>query len=430
MLSSYTVDWTGRFHGRCDAVVRPGSTEDVAQLVRWCIDERVPLIPQGGNTGLVGGAVPYGESVVVSTSRMTNVGAFDEGDGQITVEAGVTLAALHSAVAASAWEFGVDLAARDTATIGGMIATNAGGIRVLRHGAMRAQVLGIEAVLGTGEIVSHLGGLVKDNTGYDIAGLLCGSEGTLGVVTKARLRLVPRLPDRLVALVAVESVDEALALCRELRTTVEGIDAIEAVVGRGIGVVVSEFGLVAPFIDEPAVTVLVEWAGRGEPPEALGAIIERYPNRAAIDAAGRARLWEYRERQAEAIARVGVPHKLDVTLPSASMATFIDEVGSAVSALSSSARVHLFGHVADGNIHVNVTGFGPDDERPDVAVLELVAAHGGSISAEHGIGRAKAALLHLTRSPAEIATFRAIKRALDPAGILNPGVLLAAPQAH
>jgi FAD/FMN-containing dehydrogenase len=424
--AGYEVDWTGRFRGRCRAVVRPGSTAEVAAVVRWCGAHGLAVVPQGGNTGLVGGSVPGpdGDGVVVSLHRLQRFDPVDEVAAQVTVGAGVTLAALHERVRGSGWAFGVDLAARDSATIGGMIATNAGGIRVLRHGAMRAQVLGVEAVLGDGSVVSHLGGLVKDNTGYDLAGLLTGSEGTLGVVTAARLRLVPDPPDRVVVLAPLPSVAAAMALCARLRARVPGLEALEAVLGDGLALVCDHLGLAHPFPADPPVALLAEWAGEGDPPDALVEIFGSDDVLVAADGAGRERLWRYREAMTESISAVGVPHKLDVTLPLGSVAEFADAVVGAVQAAVPPAAVHLFGHLGDGNLHVNVTGVDPDDERVDDVVLRLVADHGGSISAEHGIGRAKVPWLGLVRSDSEIAAFAAIKAALDPNGVMNPGVLL------
>jgi FAD/FMN-containing dehydrogenase len=431
--AGYEVDWTGRFHGRAAAVVRPGSVEEVAAVVGWCAERGIALVAQGGNTGLVGGGTPTGAgdgAVVLSTRRLDRLDPVDRLAGQVTTGAGAALARLHEHAGAAGWAFGVDLGARDTATIGGMVATNAGGIRVLRHGTMRAQVLGVEAVLGTGAVVRHLGGLVKDNTGYDLAGLLVGSEGTLGVVTAARLRLVPFLPDRVVVLAAIPTLSEAMALVAELRATVEGLDAIEALLGDGLDLVCEQLGLPRPYDADAEVTLLAEWAGHGDPPTSFGTALAGYPSAAATDAAGRARLWRYREEFAAAIARLGVPHKLDVTLPAAALAMFAEAVPGVVAAAAPGGRLHLFGHLGDGNLHVNVTGVDPDDEAVDDAVLHLVAGCGGSISAEHGVGRAKAPWLHLSRSAAERAAFAAIKHALDPAGILNPGVVMTKAQAE
>ena len=428
LRAGYEIDWTRRFGGPALAVVRPADTAQVAAIVRWAVEHGVALVPQGGNTGMVGGGVPAasadGRCVVVSLRRLDSIGDPDLVAGQITVGAGVTLANVHGRVAGTGWTFGVDLGARDIATIGGMVATNAGGVRVLRHGSMRHQVLGVEAVLGDGSVVSRLGGLVKDNTGYDLAGLLCGSEGTLGLVTAARLRLVPDPPDRVLVVAALPDVTTALLVAARLRVGVDGIDALEATLDRGADLACDQLGIARPFDPMPPVLLLAEWAGRGAPPDTLVDILDAWPTVAADDARGRAALWGPRERMAEAIARVGIPHKLDVTLPLGRLAEFTTEVDRVVASAFPAARLFLFGHLGDGNLHVNIVGPAPDDERVDDVVLDLVAAMEGSISAEHGVGRAKARHLGLNRSPAELAAFAAIKRALDPAGILNPGVIL------
>jgi len=427
VVGTYERDWTGRYRGNAGAVVRPASTTEVAGVIRWCAARSVGLVPQGGNTGLVGGAVPPDGAVVLSTQRLRAVRDIDLAAGQVTVEAGVTPAALAAALAGSGWELGVDLGARESATIGGMIATNAGGMRVLRYGSMRANLLGVEAVLGDGSAISRLGGLVKDNTGFDLAGLLCGSEGTLGIVTAARLRLVPAWPDRVVAWVGCRSWVDVVGLAGELRREVEGIDGLEAVDRAGISLATSALGLGDPLgspTDEVGVALLVAWAGRGDPGERLGALLGDRPQAVATGHGTIERLWAIRERQAEAIALRGVPHKLDVTIPVRRLAEFAAAVERLVAEVRPDAELYLFGHVGDGNLHVNVVGPDRDDLTVDDAVLRLVAAMGGSISAEHGIGRAKARWLHLVRSDAELDAFRALKAALDPSGILNPGVLL------
>jgi len=420
LRASYETDWTRRFGGRSLAVVRPGSTTEVQAVVRHCIDHRVSLVPQGGNTGLVGGSVPGAEGdapVVLSMQRLRSIRDIDLTAGQATVEAGVTLESLEQALLGSGWEFGVDLGARASATIGGMVATNAGGTRVLRHGSMRANVLGVEAVLGTGETVSHLSGLVKDNTGYDLPGLLCGSEGTLGVVAAARLRLVPERPDRLCVAIACTDWADAVMLSSRARREIEGLDGLEAIDAAGADVAASALGVTAP-LRHRGITLFVVWAGRGEPPDTLGSLVA-----GRTTAVGPPRsILEVRERQTEAIARTGIPHKFDVTLPLASLAAFTESVQDAV---PTGAALYLFGHLGDGNLHVNIVGPAPDDHTVDDVVLQTVARFGGSVSAEHGIGRAKAPWLHLSRSASEIETMRALKRALDPVGIMNPGVLLA-----
>lgn len=428
VVASYTTDWTGRFVGRSPAVLRPTSVEEVAAVVETCRELGVELVPQGGNTGLVGGGVPLRGEVVLSLRRLDRLQPVDGLAGQVTAGAGVTVARLQSAAAAAGWAYGVDLGSRDSATVGGTVATNAGGIHMIRHGDTRAQVVGLEAVLGTGAVVSHLSGLLKDNTGYHLPGVLCGSEGTLGIVTAARLRLVPAPAFRTVAVAAFSSVAAAVAAAAHVRRSLPQLEACELFLASGLELVCRTAGLASPFAEPHAAYLLVEAADRTDPTEALGDAAESANGIGdlvvAVDPSRRRELWRYREAHTEAINSLGPPHKLDVTVPAAEMAGFVERVPAVVAAQAPAARTWLFGHVADGNIHVNVTGVPPEDDRVDAAVFELVAETGGSISAEHGIGTAKRRFLHLSRSPAEIEAFRAVKRALDPDGILNPNVLL------
>jgi FAD/FMN-containing dehydrogenase len=298
----------------------------------------------------------------------------------------------------------------------------------MRHGPTRSQVLGLEAVLADGRVVSHLGGLVKDNTGYDLAGLVCGSEGTLAVVTAACLRLVPALPVRTVALAGFADAPRAIRAAGRWRRAVSDLVAEELFFDDGLSLVCEQFGLPRPLRATHDAYVLVEAAAADDPTERLAEAVGADPEvgevAVATDAGGAERLWRYREAHTEAINALGPPHKLDVTLPESALPVFVREVRDAVAHLAPDARTWLFGHVGDGNVHVNVTGLAPEDDRVDGAVLELVAAHGGSISAEHGIGVAKLDWLHLNRSPEELAVFRAVKGALDPDGTLNPGVLV------
>jgi FAD/FMN-containing dehydrogenase len=417
--AGYEIDWTGRFRGRTPAVVRPGTVDEVAAVVDTCRARGLAIVPQGGNTGLVGGSVPVDGEVVVSTRRLTRLDRVDQLAGQVTAGAGVTLAGLQEHATEAGWAFGVDLAARESATIGGLVATNAGGLAFLRRGGMRQQITGIEAVLGDGSVVSHLGGLLKDNTGYDLASLLCGSEGTLGIVTAARLRLVPPDRDLTTALVAVEGVDAALAVVAALVRAGVAVDAAELFFDDGLALVCAHLGLPRPLTSAPAYA-LVEWSG---PVDAL-TVAGDVDAVVAQERGPRAGLWRYREAHTEAVNALGIPHKLDVSLPLHLLSSFVDDVRTTVERVAPGSTTVLFGHVADGNVHVNVVGPAPDDDTVDDAVLRLVAERGGSISAEHGIGRAKARWLHLVRTPAEVAAFRSIKRALDPDVVLNPGVLI------
>jgi FAD/FMN-containing dehydrogenase len=428
VIAGYTADFTGRFRGHTAAVVRPLDAAQVAAVLSVCRAEGVALVPQGGNTGLVGGGVPLRGEVVLSLRRLDVISDVDPVGGQLTAGAGVTVGAVQRAATDIGWAYGVDLSSRDSATVGGTIATNAGGLRVLRHGDTRAQLLGVEAVLGTGEVVSHLGGLLKDNTGYHLPSLLCGSEGTLGVVTAARLRLVPPPHEPVVALVALSSVPGAVELAGSLRRELPGLEAVELFFDEGLDLVCTATGVAPPFARRHRAYLVVELSG-GEPAAAaLAGLLEgsgAMANSAvALDPVPAAALWRYREAHTEAINSIGPPHKMDVTLPPATLAEFVEAVPGAVTSIAPQARTWLFGHAADGNIHVNVTGVAPEDEAVDAVVLELAAAMGGSISAEHGIGTAKRRWLHLNRTPAELSTFATLKRALDPDNVLNPNVLL------
>jgi len=428
VVASYTTDWTGRFVGTSTAVVRPGSVDEVAGVVATCRELGLALVPQGGNTGLVGGGVPLHGEVVLSLGRLQALDPVDPVAGQITAGAGVLLAALQDAARSAGWAYPVDLGSRDSATVGGTVATNAGGVHVLRYGDTRAQVVGLEAVLGTGTTVSHLSGLTKDNTGYHWPSLLCGSEGTLGVVTAARLRLVPPTPFHTVAVLAFATVPDAVAASVEVRRMLPALVACELFLLSGLQLVCSVAPVHTPFEQEYPVYLLTEVADTRDPTDDLAEAVDGLAGllnvAVATDAGGRADLWRCREAHTEAINTLGPPHKLDVTLPASALSEFVERVPSSVKAVAPEALTWLFGHVGDGNIHVNVTGVAPDDNRVDEVVFTLVAALGGSISAEHGIGTAKRRWLDLSRSASEIELFRTIKHTLDPDNILNPNVLL------
>jgi FAD/FMN-containing dehydrogenase len=424
LAGGFERDWTGRFGGEARHVVRPAGREEVAGVLRACGAAGVAVVPQGGNTGLVGGGVPRGGEVVLSLTRLDALEDLDPLAAQVTAGAGVTLETLQRHARSAGFAFAVDHGARSAATVGGMVATNAGGVHVVRYGTMRAQVAGLEAVLADGSVLRRLTGLIKDNAGYDLPSLLVGSEGTLAVVTRARLRLVPALGERATAMLAVGSVAAAMEVFAGLRSRVASLEAAELLLDGGLAVVEAEGLGSSPFAERHAAYVLVECAARTDPMDELAeavAALEVADVAVATDAAQRAALWACREGLTEAINQRGVPHKLDVSLPLGAVPAFVDELRERVA-----EETIVFGHAGDGNLHVNVLGPPPEDERVDEAVLRLVAEHGGSISAEHGIGIAKARWLSLTRSEAEIAAMRAIKRGLDPGGLLNPGVLLAA----
>ena len=427
LMTGQVRDWTGRWVGSTPAVVYPRSTAEVVAVVEWCRRNHVALVPQGGNTGMVGGGVPLGGELLVNLGRMTAVDV-DAQAGHLVAEAGATLHAVQEAAHSAGWHYAVDLGARDSATIGGTIATNAGGLQVLRYGDTRHQLLGVEAVSGTGAVVGDLRGLLKDNTGYHIPSLLAGSEGTLAVITRACLRLHAPASQAVVALIGFDAEAEAIAAVPDIRRHVADLRALELFLADGLALVCEQLGLPSPLDRSCAAYLLLEAAGAEGVTERLAHDLAQLgvaTDAVAVgeDPAQRARLWRYREAHTEAISMVGIPHKLDVTLPHVEMAGFITDVRHAVASHTPGARTWIFGHAADGNLHVNVTGVDPADEELDGLVLELVAERGGSISAEHGIGRAKAAHLHLNRTEAELTLARRLKDAFDPDGILNPGVL-------
>ncbi len=431
LRAGYETDWTRRFGGAALAVVRPGSADEVGAVLRACVEVGVGVVPQGGNTGLVGGSVPRGGEVVLSTLRLSAIEDLDAAAGEVTVGAGATLASVQAAAQAAGWAVGVDLGARDSATIGGMVATNAGGVNVLRHGPMRHQTLGFEAVRADGSVLRRLPGMPKDNTGYDLGGLLAGSEGTLAVLTRVRLRLVPQLAHRAVAVAGFLDAAAAVAAATRLRRELGSVLALELFTDGGLELVLRHARIAPPFAERRPVYLLVEVGSDVADPTdglavALDAIdVDEAATAVATDPAGRHRLWQLRERHTEAVNAEGVPHKLDVSVPLARYAELVERAPAAVTTVDPAARTISYGHVGDGNVHVNVLGPAPDDEAVDDAVLGLVLELGGSVSAEHGIGVAKVAWLVRDRGEATVSAMRAIKDAWDPAGILNPGVLFA-----
>jgi FAD/FMN-containing dehydrogenase len=442
VTAGYLLDWTGNFRGSALAVVRPATTAAVSALMRLCSQYGVAVIAQGGNTGLVGGSVPapanpeavdpetagisaensnmssmryHFDDILLSTTYLCAFEDFDPNSGQVTVGAGATLLALQQFAAGHGVEFGVDLAARDSATIGGMAATNAGGIHVIANGMMRKQVVGVEAVLPSGEIVSTLRGLAKDNTGYDLTQLLCGSEGTLAVITKVRVQLHRPVPAQLL----VFGVDSIAAALETAAGFIGNINAAEIIDRASVECVNRVAGISIPFDSD--IHLLLEVRGELD----VEALAQHDNLIVAVDQVDRERLWALRERVTEscAVEQVGVSHKLDVSFPQSVLS---DAYLALCESLERAGitQVVIFGHLLDGNFHLFFTTPSADSEI-EREVLELVARFGGSISAEHGIGRMKAEHLHLSRSESEIATMRAIKGAIDPLGIMNPGVLFA-----
>lgn len=455
-MAPYERDWTGRYGAPALAVVRPRTAAEVAIVLRTCADANLPVVPQGGNTGLVGGSVPRAGSerqVLLSLARLSGVIRVDPEESVLEALSGTPLAVAQAAASQVDCELGIDLASRDSATLGGMVATNAGGVHVVAFGAMRARTAGLESVLTDGTVISRMSGLVKDNTGYDLCGLLAGSEGTLAVITSVLVRLVARPRHKVVALVALgasvraedlphpgaaptegelaavgQVTSEAVRLTGALRRGAVQLRAVELVFAQGMRLVLDHTAMAAPPDPGAGAWLLVEVAGASDPTEALAGVVESDPGvtaaAVASNAAEQARLWAYRERHTESIAALGMAHKLDVTLPKMRLAGFASNVLRTVADIDPGWTVVLFGHVADGNVHVNIVGPGPTDQRADDAVLDLVLAMDGSISAEHGIGIAKRAMVSRARPGADLLAMRRIKTAFDPRGLLNPGVLV------
>ena len=434
LMEPYCVDWTRRWSGAALAVVRPASTDEVAAVMSACAKAGVPVLAQGGNTGLVGGSVPDGFvaegsaarlPVIVSLRRLSWIDPVDVLAGQVSAGAGATLGNVQRAARSAGWEYGVDLAARDSATIGGTVATNAGGIRVLAYGMTRLQVTGIEAVLPDGSVISHMSGLAKDNTGFDLAQLLCGSEGTLAIITAVRVRLHRPAGRTSLALVGCSDYDDALTV---LSTGVVGrAVAAEVIDDVGMRLVEQVADLPYPFQQRHPLVALLEVAesagGFAGEHGFNASVLEGRDVVVGLEAGEIERLWQYRERQSEAFSSLGVIHKLDVSVPLDRLAACARELKVVVAEFPDVTEFGVFGHLADGNIHVEIHGPAENDDAVDIAVMECVARYGGSISAEHGIGRGKARQLGLSRSAAEIAAMRALKDAWDPHGLMNPDVL-------
>ena len=442
VLAPHLIDWRGRVRGTAALIVWPRTTAMVAAIVRAAAARRVALVPQGGNTGMVGGSIPdaNGQSVIVSLTRMDWIGAPDAAGLTMIVEAGAILENVHTVARAAGLVFPLSLAAKGSATIGGLVATNAGGVQVVRHGNMRARVAGLEAVLPDGQVLDQLDPLVKDNGGYDIKQLLIGSEGTLGIVTRVALRLVPAPRDTAVAWAGVADPAAALALLAALRDRLgDVVESFELIPGSGVDLLVAH-GLRAPLAEAHAWQVLIELTSvRADAglSAALGDVLAGAGVDDAVVAQSEAQaaaLWHLRETLPEAERRDGVAVKHDISVPVAAMPRFIVEATPRVEARWPGSRVLAFGHLGDGNIHFNVRAPLGSDSAAWVdtnaaaitaAVNDLVVAAHGSIAAEHGVGSIKAAELARVGNPAKLAAMRAIKTALDPFGIMNPGKIIA-----
>jgi FAD/FMN-containing dehydrogenase len=445
-LAPWLTDWRKRLTGAASALVSPATVEEAAFVVARAAAEGVAIVPQGGNSSMVGGATPAGpaegRALLVSMRRMRAIRSISVEDNAVVAEAGVVLADLHAAVEENKRRFPLSLAAKGNATVGGLVSTNAGGTQVLRFGPMRSLVLGLEAVLPDGSLFRGLAPLRKDNRGYDLKQLLIGAEGTLGLVTAATLRLVPAVEARAVAWVGLRSAENALTLLRRLEDRLgEAIESFELVPAEGLTLVLSHIpDTRAPFSERWAWNVLVEAVGAGGigdrlQSELMAAIESGLADDATIAAseAQAEALWKLRESLSEAEARDGMAAKHDIAVPVADMPGFMARASAAVVERFPGARPIAFGHLGDGNVHFNVRApLGGGDKAWFAAqaaavsrfVHGLVTDAGGTLSAEHGIGRFKRADFAALTDPVRLAAMRAIKTALDPTGIMNPGALL------
>jgi FAD/FMN-containing dehydrogenase len=435
-LEPYAVDWRKLFPGRPACVVRPSSTEQVAQIVRICHDAGAAIVPQGGNTGLAGGAVPdaSGTQVVLSLNRMAAIRRVDPVGLTIEAEAGCILKVAQDAAGAAGRLLPISLAAEGSATIGGVVATNAGGVNVLRYGMTRSLVLGLEVVLPDGTVANGLRKLRKDNAGYDWKQLFIGSEGTLGIVTAAVLRLLPRPKHSMTALLSVADPAAALRLLELAQDELgDQISAFELISATSMKLVARHAGLKAP-IAEGEWFVLIEaassLAGLREAAESmLGSAFEQeiaLDGVIAESGVQAAQLWALREHVTESEARESKSVKHDVSVPLTAVPQFLIEAGQALAAGAPGTRVNAFGHLGDGNIHYNVlVDAGQDADVVNRIVHDVVAAFGGSISAEHGIGQYRVGELARYRAATEMDLARTLKRALDPDNRLNPGKVLS-----
>ena len=434
------VEWRERWVGSTPLLLLPRTTDEVAAIVRLCAETGTAIVPQGGNTGLVGGQIPHGE-VLLSTERLNRIREVAPDDDVMVVEAGVTLLQAQEAAAAAGRFFPLSLAAEGTATIGGNISTNAGGTAVLRYGTMRDLVLGLEAVLPSGEVFRGLKRLRKDNTGYDLKQLLIGAEGTLGVVTAAALKLFPVLADRAVATVALASPADAIALLHRAKAESGGaVEAFELMNALGVSFAETYLGLRPPLAGAPPWVALIEMAsaepglaGRAMERLLTGALEDGLIQDAALaqnETQAKA-MWAVREGQSGAQKPEGSAWKHDISVPVSQVARFIEQASAEVERQEPGARIVAFGHVGDGNIHYDVLRPAGSDEAAHAAlrntgakaVHDIAVALGGSISAEHGLGTMKSAEALTYKSPMEVQTLRAIRAALDPKRIMNPKVM-------
>ncbi|TRW79294.1 FAD-binding oxidoreductase [Mycolicibacterium sp. 018/SC-01/001] len=427
VLSGRSTDYTGRYRGRAAVLVRPGSADEVAAVLIACRDAGVSVTVQGGRTSLVAGTVPEHDDVLLSTERLRDIDEVDTVERRVHVGAGVTLADVQRAATAAGLVFGVDLAARDSATVGGMASTNAGGLRTVCYGNMGEQVLGLDVVLPDGSIVHRHSHVRSDNTGYDLASLFVGAEGTLGVITGLDLRLHPSPRHRVTAICGFDDLEALLATARVFRD-VDGIAALELIDARATALTAEHAGVAAP-VDGDWL-LLIELAGETDLTERLADALADADllgePAVGVDAGAQQRLWQVREAVADVLGVYGPPLKFDVSLPLSSIAAFAADAVALVAEHAPDAIPVLFGHVGEGNLHLNIVRCaltGEPEHALYTAMMALIAGHDGNVSSEHGVGTRKRDYVSMSRTEADIAAMRAVKAAFDPTGYLNPAVL-------
>jgi len=425
VLAGRSVDHTGRYRGKASALVRPGSPEQVAEVLRVCRDAGAHVTVQGGRTSLVAGTVPEHDDVLLSTERLSGLGDIDTVERRVEVGAGATLAGVQHAANAAGLLFGVDLAARDSATIGGMASTNAGGLRTVRYGNMGEQVIGLQVALPDGSLMRRHSLVRSDNTGYDLPALFVGAEGTLGVITALDLRLHPSPSHRVTAVCGFADLDALIEAGRTFRD-VDGIAALELIDVRAAALTREHLGVGAP-VDGDWL-LLVELAADHDQTERLADLLDGAQlcgePAFGVDTAAQQRLWRVREALADVLGVYGPPLKFDVSLPLAAISGFAREAAKLIYAQVGDALPLLFGHIGEGNLHLNVLRVPLEREKALYApMMDLIAASGGNVSSEHGVGSRKRPYLGMSREAADIAAMRAVKAALDPTGYLNAAVL-------
>lgn len=434
-------EWRGRWHGTTPLALAPATTAAVAAVMTEAAARRLAIVPQGGNTGLVGGQTPHGQ-ILLSTRRLQAIRAVDAAGFTLSAEAGVTLHTLRATADAAGRRFPLSISAEGTAQLGGLLSTNAGGVQALRHGSMRALTLGLEVVLPDGRVLDLMNRLRKNNTGYDLKQLFIGAEGTLGVITAAVVRLVAQAPDRAVALASLRAAEDAIRLLGFVETEAgASVDAFELMNAATAGLVIRHFPATDPGLAAmPAYLVLIELVGDTTCTERLENLLARASTDGLIDDAVLARseaqagrLWALRHNASAAMkAEPAACVKCDIAVPVAAVPAFLHAAEAMIARLAPEARIIAFGHVGDGNIHFDVLGpeaapralFAVRSAEIERAVHDVALAHGGTISAEHGIGRLKRDELAARQDPVAQDVMRALKATLDPDGRMNPGALL------